>query len=76
MTAQGRTFARPWMVMAAVVAFLAGHVVVYDALRHTVLSAAVLSGLTILVVVKHLRLLSPIYAWFRRRSPMKHRERE
>lgn len=76
MKAHGRTFARPWMVLGAVVALLAGHVVMYKTLRHTVLSAAVVSGLTILIVVKHLGLLSPIVAWFRRRSAVKQREGE
>jgi hypothetical protein len=64
----GRLFTRPWVVMVAVVALLAGHVVMYQILRHTVLSAAVVSGLVILVVIKHLGLLSPLYALFRRRS--------
>jgi len=76
MKTHGRTFARPWMVLLAVVALLAAHVAMYKILRHTALSAAVVSGLVVLVVVKHLGWLSPIYAWFRRQSAVKHSERE
>jgi hypothetical protein len=57
---------RPWMLPVAVVALIAGHVIVYYTLRHTVLSAAVVSGVIILVAIKHLGLLSPFYSWFRR----------
>jgi uncharacterized membrane protein len=68
MKRHGRLFTRPWIVLAAVVVLLAGHVVLYQVLRHTVLSAALVSSLVILVVIKHLGLLSPLYALFRRRT--------
>jgi hypothetical protein len=57
---------RPWMLSVAVAALIAGHGIVYYALRHTVLSAAAVSGVIILVAIKHLGLLSPLYGWFRR----------
>jgi len=48
---------------------IAGHgIIFYYILRHRTLSAAVLSGVFLLVVIKHLGLLGPLYALFRRRS--------
>jgi hypothetical protein len=37
-------------------------------LSHVTLSAAVLSGAIILLVIKHVGLLGPLYALFRRRG--------
>ncbi len=44
-----------------------GHVVLYSVLSDTALSTAVVSGVILLVVIKHLGLLAPLYAFFRRR---------
>jgi hypothetical protein len=59
---------RLWMLPGAVVALIAGHGIVYYSLRHTNLSAAVVSGVIILMAIKHLEFLSPLYALFQRRS--------
>lgn len=51
-----------------VVVLLAGHsVILYYGLSHLIPSAAVLSAAILLLVIKHLGLLGPVYAWFRRR---------
>jgi hypothetical protein len=60
---------RGWILLL-LVAVLAGHgVILYYALSHVTLSAAVLSGAIILLLIKHVGLLGPVYAWFRRRRP-------
>ena len=65
----GRLFPRAWMIAVALIALLAAHTIGLGYLAsHTTLSAAVLSGVAIVVVVKHVGLLGPIYALFRRRS--------
>jgi hypothetical protein len=63
-----RLLTRSWMLPVAVVAMIAGHGIVYYILRHTMLPATVVSGVIIFVVIKHLGLLSPLYALLRRRS--------
>jgi hypothetical protein len=50
---------RLWMLPGAVVALIAGHGIVYYSLRHTNLSAAVVSGVIILMAIKHLEFLTP-----------------
>ena len=59
---------RVWMLPLLVVALIAGHAILYYVVSHKVLSAAVASGVIVLVVVKHLGLLGPLYALLRRRS--------
>jgi hypothetical protein len=56
------------MLPLLVVALIAGHAILYYVVSHKVLSAAVASGVIVLVVVKHLGLLGPFYALLRRRS--------
>lgn len=59
---------RFWMLPVLLVVLLAGHaVILYYVSSHVTLSAAVLSGAIILLVIKHLGLLLPAYALFRRR---------
>ncbi len=65
MKGHGRLPKSPWMLLVGVVGLIAGHAYV---LSHMALSAAVLSGVIILVVIKHLGFLGPLYALFRRRS--------
>lgn len=56
------------------VVLTAGHgIALHYLLSHAALSAAVASGVMILVVVKHLGLLGSLYALFRRRSRSKAR---
>lgn len=69
MTGHSRLFARILMLSVGVAVLVAGHGAILSyVLSHTALSAAVMSGVIILVVIGHLGLLSPLYALFRRRS--------
>ena len=59
--------ARFLIVALAVVALVASHgFVVYQLVAHRVLSLSVALGVIILIVIKHLGLLAPLYAWLRR----------
>ena len=61
---RGRTGA----VVALAVLLIAGHgVILYYASSHLALSAGLVSGVILLIVIKHLGLLGPAYALFRRR---------
>ena len=61
---------RSWMlfVPVGVVVLVTHSVVLYYVLSHTALSAAVVSGVIALIVIKHLGMLGPLYALFRRRA--------
>lgn len=57
----------PWMLLAGVAVLVAGHgIILHYVSSHTTLSAGVVSGVIVLVVIKHLGLLCPLYALFRR----------
>jgi hypothetical protein len=59
---------RFWILPVLLVVLLASHgVILYYGFSHVIPSAAVLSGAIILLVIKHVGLLGPVYAWFRRR---------
>ena len=59
---------RPLILSAGAIALIAGHgIILYFAWSHLALSAAAVAGLVILVVLRHLGLLGPLYALFRRR---------
>ncbi|MGH7628759.1 MAG: hypothetical protein ACREOF_05115 [Gemmatimonadales bacterium] len=59
---------RVWMLPVLVIVLLAGHgVILYYMSSHVILSAAVLSGAIILLMIKHVGLLGLLYALFRRR---------
>ncbi len=59
---------RIWMLPVLVIVLLAAHgVILYYVSSRVMLSAAVLSGAIILLVLKHVGLLGPVYALFRRR---------
>jgi membrane protein YdbS with pleckstrin-like domain len=60
---------RSWMLLVpvGVVVLVTHSVVLYYVLSHTALSAAMVSGVIALIVIKHLGLLGPLYALFRRR---------
>ncbi len=62
---------RPWMRLVGMLALLAGPAAVYYMLSHAALPAAVVSGVIVVVVIKHLGLLAvvfgPLYVLFRRR---------
>ena len=60
---------RPWLLLALAIALISSHALVLRyALQHKSLSAAMLAGVTILVAMTHLGLLSRLFASFRRRS--------
>jgi hypothetical protein len=59
---------RFWILSVLLVVLLASHgVILYYGFSHVIPSAAVLSGAILLLVIKHLGLLGPVSAWFRRR---------
>jgi hypothetical protein len=59
---------RLWILAVLLIVLVAGHgAVLYYLSAHVVLSAAVLSGAIIVLVTKHVGLLGPLYALFRRR---------
>jgi hypothetical protein len=64
-----RLVARSWMLAMGAVLLIATHAMVLRfALPHKGLSAAVIAGVMLLVAIKHLGLLSPLYASLRRLS--------
>jgi membrane protein YdbS with pleckstrin-like domain len=60
---------RSWMLLipVGVVMLVAHSVVMYYVLSHTAMSAAVLSGVIVLIAIKHVGLLGPLYALLSRR---------
>ena len=69
MTGHNRMFTRPWLLLALAIVLISSHALVLRyALQHKSLSAAIVTGMTILVVMTHLGLLSRLLAFFRRRS--------
>jgi hypothetical protein len=59
---------RPWMPPLGVVVFVAVHVIFFNRLRHAGVSLAVVSGLALLAIAKHLGLFGFLYSLLRRRS--------
>jgi hypothetical protein len=58
---------RLWMLLAGAMILIAGHgVILYYFSSHLALSAGVVAGLVVLLVVKHLGLLGPLYAILRK----------
>jgi hypothetical protein len=69
MTGHCHLLRRPWILLVAVGILIAGHgIVLYYISSYTTLSFAVLLSIIMLVVIKHLGLLAPLFALFRRRS--------
>jgi membrane protein YdbS with pleckstrin-like domain len=69
MKLHSRLRALAWTLPVGVVILIAGHgILLYYISSHMALSSAVVSGVIILVVIKHLGLLGPLYVLFRRRS--------
>ena len=64
-----RLFKSSWMLAGGAVALIAAHATILRyVLPHAALSAVVVSGVIILVVIKHLGLLGSLFALFRRQS--------
>lgn len=62
---------RPWIMAVLALVLIAGHgSILYYASAHLALSAGLLVGIVVLVVINHLGLLGPAFELFRR-----HRER-
>jgi hypothetical protein len=68
---------RPWMLLVVVIGLVAGHGILFYFLRHLTtshiaVSGALLSGMILLMIAKHLGLFGPLlrylYTAFRRRS--------
>ncbi len=69
MTGHNRVLTRRWLLLALAVVLISSHALdLRYALQHKSLSAAMVAGVMILVVMTHLGLLSRLYAIFRRRS--------
>ena len=68
MNGHSRLLTRRWMLPVGVVVLIAGHVIFFNRLRHAGVSLAVVSGLVLLAIAKHLGLFGPLYALLRRRS--------
>jgi hypothetical protein len=67
MKGHSRLRAHAWLLLVGVIVLIAGHgIILYYFASHVTLSAAVASGVITLVVIKHLGLLGPVYALFRR----------
>ncbi|HEX5425166.1 MAG TPA: hypothetical protein VFW94_16585 [Candidatus Acidoferrales bacterium] len=62
-----RISAHPAVLAAAIIVLLAAHGAVLYLFRHLALSTTLVSGLVLLVVIKHLGLVAPLSAYFRRR---------
>ena len=68
MKGHGRLLGRPWTLLLGVVLLIAGHVFFFNRLRHVGASLAVVSGLGLLMIAKHLGVLGSLHSLLRRRS--------
>jgi hypothetical protein len=60
---------RIWMLLSIAVVLVAGHgILLYYFSSHPVMSAAVVSGVIVVLVIKHVALLGSLYGLLRRRS--------
>lgn len=67
MNAHNRLPARPWILFVGVLILLLAHGLVFYFVHHLALSVTLLSGVAVLIVVKHLGALSSLYAMLRKR---------
>ena len=68
MKGHGHLLGRPWTLLLGVVVVIAGHVFFFNHLRHAGVSLAVVSGLVLLMIAKHLGMLGSLHSLLRRRS--------
>ncbi len=68
MNAWGRLRIRPWtlLVVAGVIGLGVHSAVLYYVVSHMSLPIAAVSGVIVLIVIKHLGVLTPLYALFQR----------
>jgi hypothetical protein len=58
---------RWWLVLVAAALLIAGHgIVLYFMASHVVASASIVAGVGVLILVKHLGLLAPLYGIWQR----------
>lgn len=61
-------FRRSWMLALGIVVLVAFHVFFFNRLRHAGVSLAVVSGLVLLAIAKHLGFFGSLFGLLRRRS--------
>jgi hypothetical protein len=66
MKAHGRLRMRPWLLLAGVIGLVVHSAVLYYVAAYMSLPVAAVLGLVVLIVIKHLGLLRPLYVLFRR----------
>lgn len=67
LTGHNLTRGRVWIVAVLAVVLIAVHgSILYYASSHMALSAGIIAGTVVLIVIKHLGLLGPVLALFRR----------
>ena len=62
-----RQVTHPLLMLLGGVVLIASHVIFFNRLRHAGVSLAVVSGLALLVIAKHLGVVSSLYTLIRRR---------
>jgi hypothetical protein len=68
MKEHARLLGRSWLLLVAGMLLIVGHgIILYYISLHLVVSATVVTGVAVLFAVKHLGLLGPLYAVFRRK---------
>jgi hypothetical protein len=61
------TRGRIWLIAVIALVLIAGHgFILYTASKHLALSAGLVGGVAVLIIVKHLGFLGPVFALFRR----------
>lgn len=68
MKGHNRLFTRSGILPVGVVVLVGAHIVLFNRLRHAGVSLAVLLGLLLLAIAKHVGVLGSVYAFCRRRS--------
>jgi hypothetical protein len=68
MKGHSRLLTLRWLPPLGIAVLIAGHVILFNRLRHARVSLAVLAALALLLIAKHLGVLGTLYTLFRRRS--------
>jgi hypothetical protein len=68
MKEHSRLVKHPLLLLVGGVVLIAGHMIFFNRLRHAGMSLAVVSGLVLLIIVKHLGVFGSLYGLFRRRA--------
>jgi len=68
MSGHRRLLTRTLVLLAALILLITGHgVILYYTYSHLALSTALMSGVVVLVLIKHRGLLAPLFAWLGRK---------